>query len=256
MAQVLSKLGVPFEKIRSRTIRQARVRRRHRRAAHRDDERRRGGAGGGSGHPEGKELAAEDLEAAPQRHRIPGRAVRGRWNGPQGRAARAGRRNRQAGRHARDGGHSAFPTAATCEVEIDPETGQVDVVRYSSVNDFTVINPLMVEGPDPRRRAAGLRPALPWRTRSSTRPASSSPARSWTTPSRTSPTFRRRCPGRATGAGDQPARREGRGGRAGSMTSVMNAVVDALRDVGSITSTCRRARRVWKAIQESRGRPG
>src|SRR5258708_6349331 len=43
---------------------------------------------------------------------------------------------------------SAFPNGChVCEIEIDPETGKVEVVRYSSVNDFgTVLNPLMTEG--------------------------------------------------------------------------------------------------------------
>jgi carbon-monoxide dehydrogenase large subunit len=43
---------------------------------------------------------------------------------------------------------SAFPNGChVCEVEIDPDTGRVEVVRYSSVNDFgTVVNPLTVEG--------------------------------------------------------------------------------------------------------------
>src|SRR3989441_1069960 len=43
---------------------------------------------------------------------------------------------------------SAFPNGChVCEVEIDPETGMVEVVRYSSVNDFgTIVNPLLVEG--------------------------------------------------------------------------------------------------------------
>src|SRR5207248_9851648 len=43
---------------------------------------------------------------------------------------------------------SAFPNGChVCEVEIDPETGKIEVVRYSSVNDFgTVVNPLTVEG--------------------------------------------------------------------------------------------------------------
>ena len=43
---------------------------------------------------------------------------------------------------------SAFPNGChVCEVEIDPETGVVEVVKYSSVNDFgTIINPLLVEG--------------------------------------------------------------------------------------------------------------
>ena len=43
---------------------------------------------------------------------------------------------------------SAFPNGChVAEVEIDPETGVVDVVKYSSANDFgTVINPMLVEG--------------------------------------------------------------------------------------------------------------
>ena len=35
----------------------------------------------------------------------------------------------------------------SAEVEVDPETGVIEVVRYSCVNDFgTVINPIIVEG--------------------------------------------------------------------------------------------------------------
>ena len=43
---------------------------------------------------------------------------------------------------------SAFPNGChVAEVEIDPETGIVEVARYSSVNDFgTIVNPLLVEG--------------------------------------------------------------------------------------------------------------
>src|SRR4029077_10268677 len=43
---------------------------------------------------------------------------------------------------------SAFPNGVhIAEVEIDPETGVVAVVKYSMVNDFGVIvNPLLVEG--------------------------------------------------------------------------------------------------------------
>ena len=43
---------------------------------------------------------------------------------------------------------SAFPNGChIAEVEIDPETGAANVVRYSAVNDLgTVVNPLLVEG--------------------------------------------------------------------------------------------------------------
>jgi carbon-monoxide dehydrogenase large subunit len=43
---------------------------------------------------------------------------------------------------------SAFPNGChVAEVEIDPETGVVELVKYASVNDFgTIVNPLLVEG--------------------------------------------------------------------------------------------------------------
>ena len=43
---------------------------------------------------------------------------------------------------------SAFPNGChVAEVEVDPETGETEVVRYNMVNDFGVlINPMMVEG--------------------------------------------------------------------------------------------------------------
>ncbi len=47
-----------------------------------------------------------------------------------------------------DGPPSAFPNGChIAEVEVDPETGMVEVVRYAFVNDFgIVINPLLVNG--------------------------------------------------------------------------------------------------------------
>src|SRR5262249_31399857 len=47
-----------------------------------------------------------------------------------------------------DGPPSAFPNGChIAEVEVDVETGMVEVVRYSFVNDFgVVINPLLVNG--------------------------------------------------------------------------------------------------------------
>jgi aerobic carbon-monoxide dehydrogenase large subunit len=51
--------------------------------------------------------------------------------------------------HVSDGpGASTFPNGChVAEVEVDPETGVVDVVKYCCVNDFgTVVNPMIVEG--------------------------------------------------------------------------------------------------------------
>jgi carbon-monoxide dehydrogenase large subunit len=41
-----------------------------------------------------------------------------------------------------------FPNGVhVAEVEVDPDTGLIDVVKYTAVNDFgTVINPMLVEG--------------------------------------------------------------------------------------------------------------
>ena len=43
---------------------------------------------------------------------------------------------------------SAFPNGChIAEIEIEPETGRIEVVRYSVVDDFgTLINPMLVEG--------------------------------------------------------------------------------------------------------------
>src|SRR5215468_3155790 len=52
-------------------------------------------------------------------------------------------------RHVSNGpGGSTYPNGChVCEVEVDPETGVIEVVRYSAVNDFgTIINPMIVEG--------------------------------------------------------------------------------------------------------------
>src|SRR5262249_57322738 len=52
-------------------------------------------------------------------------------------------------RHVSEGpGASTYPNGChVCEIELDPETGVIEVAKYVSVNDFgTVINPLIVEG--------------------------------------------------------------------------------------------------------------
>ncbi len=50
--------------------------------------------------------------------------------------------------HVHEAAPSAFPNGAhVAEVEIDPETGTIEVVKYTMIGDFgTVINPLLVEG--------------------------------------------------------------------------------------------------------------
>jgi carbon-monoxide dehydrogenase large subunit len=153
---------------------------------------------------------------------------------------------------------SAFPNGChVCEVEIDPETGQTEVVRYSSVNDFgTVINPLMVEGQIHGGVLQGMGQcfmenvaydetgqlltgsfmdyAIPH--------FSDFPAnfewQSHPVPATTNPLGAKGC---------------GEAGCAGAMTSVMNAVVDALREVGiNHFDMPASAPRVWEAIRKAR----
>ena len=56
----------------------------------------------------------------------------------------------------------SFPAGAhVCEVEVDPETGTVEIVRYTAVDDFgTLVNPMIVEGQVHGGLAHGIGQAL------------------------------------------------------------------------------------------------
>ncbi len=153
---------------------------------------------------------------------------------------------------------SAFPNGChVCEVEVDPDTGVVEVVRYNSVNDFgTVLNPLMVEGQIHGGVVQGIGQCLMESARYDETGqlltgsfmdyalprADNTPAsigwESHPVPATTNPLG-------AKGAGEA--------GCAGSMTSVMNAIVDALRPLGihhfDMPAT---PERVWRAIRDAR----
>jgi len=155
---------------------------------------------------------------------------------------------------------SAFPNGChVCEVEIDPETGEVEVVRYSSVNDFgTVVNPLLVEGQVHGGVVQGMGQCFMEHARYDESGqlvtgsfmdyalprAPDFPApigwQSHPVPATTNPLGVKGC---------------GEAGCAGAMTSVMNAVVDALSPLG-ITHFDMPATppRVWQAIQKAKAR--
>jgi carbon-monoxide dehydrogenase large subunit len=65
-------------------------------------------------------------------------------------------------KHVHKGAPSAFPNGChVAEVEIDPETGVAEVVRYSMVNDFgVVVNPMLVAGQCHGGVAQGIGQAL------------------------------------------------------------------------------------------------
>ena len=103
-------------------------------------------------------------------------------------------RPRSTCKHVSDGpGASAYPNGChVCEVEIDPETGVIEVVKYSAVNDFgTVVNPMIVEGQLHGGVVQGIGQALMEMHGLRHARASSSPAPTWTTRCRARST--RRC---------------------------------------------------------------
>jgi carbon-monoxide dehydrogenase large subunit len=153
---------------------------------------------------------------------------------------------------------SAFPNGChVAEVEIDPDTGHVEVVRYSSVNDFgLVLNPLLVEGQIHGGVVQGIGQCLMESAQYDGEGqlltgsfmdyalprAEDTPARiGWAShpvPATTNPLGIKGC---------------GEAGCAGAMTSVMNAIADALRDAGVAQFDMPASpRRVWEALQRAR----
>jgi carbon-monoxide dehydrogenase large subunit len=156
--------------------------------------------------------------------------------------------------HVSEGAPSAYPNGChVAEVEIDPDTGVIEVVKYSSVNDFgTVINPMMVNGQVHGGVVQGIGQALMEHTvyddqgqllsgsfmdyampRAHHMP--NIEAVSHPVPATTNPLGVKGC---------------GEAGCAGALTSVMNAVCDALSVYGiehiDMPAT---PSRVWHAIQ-------
>jgi carbon-monoxide dehydrogenase large subunit len=161
-------------------------------------------------------------------------------------------------KHIFKGVPSAFPNGChIAEVELDPDTGIVEVVSYATVNDFGVlINPMLVAGQAHGGIAQGIGQAL---TESVVYDedgqlltgsfmdyglplASDLPAlgfESHPVPARTNPLGAKGC---------------GEAGCAGSLPSVMNAVVDALSEFGiSHIDMPATPHRIWQAIQAARG---
>jgi carbon-monoxide dehydrogenase large subunit len=152
---------------------------------------------------------------------------------------------------------SSFPNGChIAEVEIDPETGAVAVVRYAMVNDFgNLLNPLLAEGQAHGGIVQGIGQALMERTvydgegqllsgsymdyampRAGDAPMfdfGSHPV-----PAKTNPLGVKGC---------------GEAGCAGSLPSVMNAVIDALSPYGirhiDMPAT---PERIWRAIEAAK----
>jgi carbon-monoxide dehydrogenase large subunit len=152
--------------------------------------------------------------------------------------------------HVHEAAPSAFPNGAhVAEVEIDPDTGWVEVVKYTMVNDFgTVINPLLVEGQSHGGVVQGIGQALFERT-------VYSEDGQFLTGSFTDYALPRASdtPSFSIGFHSVPAKTNvlgakgcGEAGCAGSLPSVMNAIVDALG--GKHINMPATPERVWEAL--------
>jgi carbon-monoxide dehydrogenase large subunit len=161
-------------------------------------------------------------------------------------------------KHVSDGAAATFPNGChVAEVEVDPDTGVIQVVKYTCVNDFgTIINPMIVDGQLHGGVVQGIGQTLMEMTaydsegqlltgsymdyampRAVDAPEFS--VQSHPVPTKTNPLGVKGC---------------GEAGCAGSLTSIMNAVADALSEYGirhiDMPAT---PYRVWQAIQSAGG---
>jgi aerobic carbon-monoxide dehydrogenase large subunit len=152
---------------------------------------------------------------------------------------------------------STFPNGChVAEVEIDPETGVVHIVRYTGVNDFgTIVNPMIVAGQLHGGVAQGIGQALMEEVSydSSGQPITGS-FMDYALPRAGDIPFM------TVGDHPSPAKSNplgtkgcGEAGCAGSLATLVNAVIDALSEYG-ITEIDMplTPERVWRAIQDAK----
>jgi carbon-monoxide dehydrogenase large subunit len=160
--------------------------------------------------------------------------------------------------HVSDGVPATFPNGAhVAEVEIDPDTGFIEVVKYVAINDFgTELNPLLVAGQVHGGLVQGIGQVLMEHTvydeqgqlltgsfmdyampRAADAP--NFETESMPSPAKTNPLGVKGC---------------GEAGCAGSLVAVNNAIADALYELGiknlEMPAT---PERVWQAMRSARG---
>ena len=158
-----------------------------------------------------------------------------------------------------DGPPSAFPNGChIAEVEVDPDTGMVAVVRYAFVNDFgTVINPLLVNGQAHGGIVQGIGQALREHTMYDRHgQLLTGSYMDYALPrADDAPLFTHEFHPVPATTNVLGAKGCGEAGCAGALPSVMNALLDALSEYG-ITHLDMPAtpERVWRAIQQALAR--
>ena len=161
-------------------------------------------------------------------------------------------------RHIHEASPSAFPNGChVAEVEVDPDTGITEVVRYNMVNDFGVlINPMLVEGQAHGGIVQGIGQALMESVAyDEDGQLMTGSFMDYALPHASD------APGFAFQSHPVPARTNvlgvkgcGEAGCAGALPAVMNALVDALGEAGvrhiDMPAT---PERVWAAIRAGQG---
>jgi len=161
--------------------------------------------------------------------------------------------------HTTEGVPSTFPNGChVAEVEIDPETGIVQIVRYTGVNDFgTIVNPMLVAGQLHGGVAQGIGQALMECVSydSNGQPITGS-FMDYAMPRAGD------IPLMAVGDHPVPAKSNplgtkgcGEAGCAGSLSTIVNAVIDALSAFGiAHIDMPLTPERVWRAIRDAKAK--
>jgi carbon-monoxide dehydrogenase large subunit len=154
---------------------------------------------------------------------------------------------------------STFPNGChVAEVEIDPDTGVVEIVRYTGVNDFgTIVNPMLVAGQLHGGVAQGIGQALMECISydSGGQPITGS-FMDYALPRAAD------IPVMAVGDHPVPAKSNplgtkgcGEAGCAGSLSTIVNAVLDALSEYGiAHLDMPLTPERIWRAIRQARAK--
>ena len=152
----------------------------------------------------------------------------------------------------------SFPYGcAVCEVEVDPETGLVDVVRWTSVDDVgRAVNPLILHGQTHGGIAAGIGQAL-WERchyEPETGQLTSATFMEYALPRADAlPSFTTELSEVPSTTNPLGLRGGGEGGTTPALGALVNAIVDALAELGvehvEMPAT---PERVWRAMRDAR----
>jgi aerobic carbon-monoxide dehydrogenase large subunit len=150
-----------------------------------------------------------------------------------------------------------FPYGAhVCEVEIDPQTGNLDLVRYTAVDDVgRAINPMVVDGQTHGGAAQGIGQAL-WEccTYDAHGQLLSASFMDYAMPrADLLPSFTTDISEVLTPTNRLGVRGAGEGGTTGALGAVVNAVVDALAEFGvTHIEMPVTPERIWRAIRSAK----